>query len=293
MKIKKAIIPAAGLGTRMLPATKSMPKEMLPVFDKPTLQYIIEEAISSGIEEILIVTGRNKQSIENHFDKSVELELELEKSKKYELLEQIRKISEFCDIHYIRQREPKGLGHAIYRAKTFISNDPFAVLLGDDIVYSKKPCLKQLIEVYEEKNSPILGVQRVKKEDVNKYGIVYGEKVSEKLTLVENMVEKPQVEEAKSDIAILGRYIITSDIFEALEQTSPGKNGEIQITDALYTLMQKRAIYAYEFDGKRYDLGDKLGLLKASIEFGLRDETSENEIKEYLKNLNDTDYKID
>lgn len=293
MKIKKAIIPAAGLGTRMLPATKSMPKEMLPVFDKPTLQYIIEEAISSGIEEILIVTGRNKQSIENHFDKSVELELELEKSKKYELLEQIRKISEFCDIHYIRQREPKGLGHAIYRAKTFISNDPFAVLLGDDIVYSKKPCLKQLIEVYEEKNSPILGVQRVKKEDVNKYGIVYGEKVSEKLTLVENMVEKPRIEEAKSDIAILGRYIITSDIFEALEQTPPGKNGEIQITDALHTLMQKRAIYAYEFDGKRYDLGDKLGLLKASIEFGLRDETSENEIKEYLKKLNDTDYKID
>ena len=272
MKVKKAIIPAAGLGTRFLPATKAQPKEMLPIVDKPTIQYIIEEAIASGIEEILIITGRNKKCIEDHFDKSVELEMELEKSGKNELLELVRDISDMVDIHYIRQKEPRGLGHAIHCAKTFVGNEPFAVLLGDDVVYSDKPCLKQLMECYDEYKTSILGVQTVPEEDVSKYGIVDGIHIEDRVYKVKDLVEKPKREEAPTNVAILGRYIITPQIFEILENTAPGKGNEIQLTDALKTLISQEAMYAYDFEGRRYDVGDKFGFLQATIEYGLRKE---------------------
>ena len=282
MKVKKAIIPAAGLGTRFLPATKAQPKEMLPVVDKPTIQYIVEEAIASGIEEILIITGRNKKSIEDHFDKSIELELELEKSGKSELLELVRDISDMVDIHYIRQKEPRGLGHAIHCAKTFVGNEPFAVLLGDDIVDSETPCLKQLIDCYSEYKTTILGVQTVAKENVSKYGIVDGIHVEDRVYKVKDLVEKPGIEEAPSNVAILGRYIITPEIFNILENTKPGKGGEIQLTDALKTLISTEAMYAYNFEGKRYDVGDKLGFLQATIEFALKKDELREEFVNYL-----------
>ena len=282
MKVKKAIIPAAGLGTRFLPATKAQPKEMLPIVDKPTIQYIVEEAIASGIEEILIITGRNKKSIEDHFDKSVELELELEKSGKAELLELVRDISDMVDIHYIRQKEPRGLGHAIHCAKTFVGNEPFAVLLGDDVVDSEVPCLKQLIDCFSEYNTTILGVQTVPKENVCKYGIVDGIHIEDRVYKVKDLVEKPSIEEAPSNVAILGRYIITPEIFNILENTKPGKGNEIQLTDALKTLISKEAMYAYNFDGKRYDVGDKLGFLQATIEFALKKEELRGEFIDYL-----------
>ncbi|ENZ03227.1 UTP-glucose-1-phosphate uridylyltransferase [Clostridium thermobutyricum] len=284
MKVKKAIIPAAGLGTRFLPATKAQPKEMLPIVDKPTIQYIIEEAVASGIEEILIITGRNKKCIEDHFDKSIELEMELEKSGKEELLELVKDISSMVDIHYIRQKEPKGLGHAIHCAKTFVGNEPFAVLLGDDVVYNEKPCLKQLMECYEEYKTSILGVQTVLEENVSKYGIVNGIHIEDRVYKVKDLVEKPSVEEAPSNIAILGRYIITPQIFDILENTKPGKGGEIQLTDALKTLISQEAMYAYNFEGKRYDVGDKLGFLEATIEFALRREELRSDMLGYLEN---------
>lgn len=282
MKVKKAIIPAAGLGTRFLPATKAQPKEMLPVVDKPTIQYIVEEAVASGIEEILIITGRNKKSIEDHFDKSIELELELERSGKAELLELVRDISDMVDIHYIRQKEPRGLGHAIHCAKTFVGNEPFAVLLGDDVVDSETPCLKQLIDCYSEYKTTILGVQTVAKENVPKYGIVDGIHIEDRVYKVKDLVEKPSVEEAPSDVAILGRYIITPEIFNILENTKPGKGGEIQLTDALKTLITKEAMYAYNFEGKRYDVGDKLGFLQATIEFALKKDELREDFINYL-----------
>lgn len=269
-RVKKAIIPAAGLGTRFLPATKAQAKEMLPIVDKPTLQYIIEEAIESGIEEILIVTGRNKKCIEDHFDRSVELELELEKKGKSAMLEMVQDISNMVNIHYIRQKEPKGLGHAVHCAKSFIGNDPFAVLLGDDIVDAKTPCLKQMINAYDEYKTSILGVQEVDKEKVNKYGILDVKYIEDRVYKVKDMVEKPAVEEAPSNIAILGRYIITPEIFNILENQEPGKGGEIQLTDALQTLATKEAIYAYNFEGRRYDVGDKLGFLEATVDFALK-----------------------
>ncbi len=287
MKVRKAVIPAAGLGTRFLPATKAQPKEMLPIVDKPTLQYIIEEAIESGIEEILIITGRNKTSIENHFDKSIELELELEKSGKFDLLEEVRKISDMVNIHYIRQKEPKGLGHAIYCARSFIGNEPFAVLLGDDIVYSEIPCLKQLIDCYDKYKTTILGVQEVPDEDVTKYGIVDCKSIDNKTYLVNDLVEKPSVDEKPSNIAILGRYIINPEIFEILEHTKPGKGGEIQLTDALKVLAQREAMYAYIFDGRRYDVGNKLGFLQATVEFALRRKDLREEFLDYLIDLVD------
>jgi UTP--glucose-1-phosphate uridylyltransferase len=285
MKVRKAIIPAAGLGTRFLPATKAQPKEMLPIVDKPTLQYIIEEAVQSGIEEILIITGRNKKSIEDHFDKSVELELELESKGKFELLREVQKISDMVNIHYIRQKEPKGLGHAIYCAKSFIGNEPFAVLLGDDIVHSFKPCLKQMIEKYEEYKTTILGVQEVTNEDVHKYGIINGLHIEERVYKVKGLVEKPSIEEAPSNIAILGRYIINPAIFDILEKTKPGKGGEIQLTDALMELANKEAMYAYTFEGRRYDVGDKQGFLEATVEFALRREDVREEFLEYLSKV--------
>jgi UTP--glucose-1-phosphate uridylyltransferase len=282
MKVKKAIIPAAGLGTRFLPATKAQPKEMLPIVDKPTIQYIIEEAVASGIEEILIITGRNKKCIEDHFDKSVELEMELERSGKSELLELVQDISGMVDIHYIRQKEPKGLGHAIYCAKTFVGKEPFAVLLGDDVVDSEKPCLKQLIDCYNEYKTSILGVQQVPHENVNKYGIVNGIHIEDRVYKVKDLVEKPSVEEAPSNVAILGRYIITPAIFEILENTKPGKGGEIQLTDALKTLIQQEAMYAYNFEGKRYDVGDKLGFLEATVEYALKRDDLRDSFIDYL-----------
>jgi UTP--glucose-1-phosphate uridylyltransferase len=283
LKVRKAIIPAAGLGTRFLPATKAQPKEMLPIVDKPTIQYIIEEAIESGIEEILIITGRNKRAIEDHFDKSVELELELEKKRKDDLLKEVRKISDMVNIHYVRQKEPKGLGHAIYCARSFVGNEPFAVLLGDDIVYNpNKPCLKQMIEAYDEYKTTILGVQEVAREDVSKYGIVEGIHIEGRVYKVNGLVEKPSIEEAPSNVAILGRYIINPAIFEILEHTKPGKGGEIQLTDALKELATKEAMYAYNFEGKRYDVGNKLGFLEATVEFALRREDLREEFLEYL-----------
>jgi UTP--glucose-1-phosphate uridylyltransferase len=291
MKIRKAIIPAAGLGTRFLPATKAQPKEMLPIVDKPTLQYIIEEAVESGIEEILIITGRNKKSIEDHFDKSIELELELETKGKYDLLKEVRKISDMVNIHYIRQKEPKGLGHAIYCAKSFIGNEAFAVLLGDDIVHADKPCLRQMIEAYDYYKTSVLGVQEVPLEDVRKYGIVDVEYVEGRVYKVNGLVEKPAVEDAPSNIAILGRYIINPAIFEILEHTQPGKGGEIQLTDALKELAQREDMYAYDFEGRRYDVGDKQGYLEATVEFALRREDLKEEFLKYLIKITENEAK--
>ncbi|HAT4314918.1 TPA: UTP--glucose-1-phosphate uridylyltransferase GalU [Clostridium perfringens] len=287
-KIRKAIIPAAGLGTRFLPATKAQPKEMLPIVDKPTIQYIIEEAIASGIEEILIITGRSKKCIEDHFDKSVELEMELEKSGKNELLDLVRDISDMVDIHYIRQKEPRGLGHAIHCAKTFVGDEPFAILLGDDVVYNEeKPCLKQLIDCYNEYKTSVLGVQTVPESHVSKYGIVDGKYIEGKVYKVKGLVEKPSVEEAPSNVAILGRYIVTPRIFDILENTKPGKGGEIQLTDALLELMGQEAMYAYDFKGRRYDVGDKLGFLEATVEYALRRPELREGFIEYLNNLSE------
>ncbi|MBU3214668.1 UTP--glucose-1-phosphate uridylyltransferase GalU [Clostridium estertheticum] len=289
MKIKKVIIPAAGLGTRFLPATKAIPKEMLPIVDKPTMQYIIEEAVASGIEEILIITGRNKKSIEDHFDKSVELELELEYKHKDELLKQVRDISNMVNIQFIRQKEPKGLGHAINKARAFVGNEPFAVMLGDDIVDAKTPCLKQLMNCFEEKNVTIVGVQEVAKENVDKYGIVDGVQVSNRVYKVNNLVEKPDVNVAPSNLAILGRYIITPEIFDILDNTLPGKGGEIQLTDALKTLISRQDMYAYVFEGRRYDVGDKLGFLEATVEFALKRTELKIPFMKYLQTLKNND----
>jgi UTP--glucose-1-phosphate uridylyltransferase len=285
MKVRKAIIPAAGLGTRFLPATKAQPKEMLPIVDKPTLQYIIEEAVASGIEEVLVIIGRNKNSIQDHFDKSVELELELEAKGKLGLLEEVRHISNMVQIHYVRQIEPKGLGHAVLCAKSFIGNEPFAVLLGDDIVYAEKPCLGQMIEAYDEYKTSILGVQEVESSEVSKYGIVDGKFIEDRIYKVRGLVEKPSSEEAPSNVAILGRYIINPAIFGILENTKPGKGGEIQLTDALKELATKEAMYAYVFEGRRYDVGDKQGFLEATVEYALRRPDLREPFLAYLKDI--------
>jgi len=285
MKVRKAIIPAAGLGTRFLPATKAQPKEMLPIVDKPTIQYIIEEAIASGIENILIITGRGKRAIEDHFDRSFELEEELRKKGQEKLLTQVREIANLVDIHYIRQKEPKGLGHAIYCARNFIGNEPFAILLGDDIVDAETPCLKQMIEIYEEYRTSILGVQHVSMDDVSKYGIVSGKQVDDRIYKVKELVEKPEKEKAPSNLAILGRYIVTPRIFEFLERAKPGINGEIQLTDSLCELAKSEPMYAYDFIGKRYDVGNKLGFLQATVEFALKRPDLRDEFSVYLKEV--------
>lgn len=267
--VRKAIIPAAGLGTRFLPATKAQPKEMLPIVDKPTIQYIIEEAVASGIEEILIITGRNKRAIEDHFDRSIELELTLEKQGKSELLELVREISDVT-IHYIRQKEPKGLGHAILCAKQFVGDEPFAVMLGDDVVDAQVPALKQLMDVYAKTGMTVLGVQEVAQEKVSSYGIVAPKSGGDGLWQVADLVEKPSMEAAPSRLAILGRYVIDPAIFAHLERTAPGKGGEIQLTDALKSLLQEQTMLAYSFAGRRYDVGDKMGFLEATIDFALK-----------------------
>lgn len=294
MKVRKAIIPAAGLGTRFLPATKAQPKEMLAIVDKPTIQYIIEEAVAAGIQDIIIVTGRNKRSIEDHFDRSIELELELEKNSKTEMLEMVRKISDIANIHYIRQKEPRGLGHAVLTAKHFIGNEPFAVLLGDDIVVSKQPCLGQMIDVYEEYKTTVLGVQAVSEDVVNKYGIVDCKHIDDRVYKIKDLVEKPPIGQAPSNIAILGRYIITPRIFEYLETQDEGAGGEIQLTDALKRMAKDEAMYAYDFKGHRYDVGTKMGYLQANIEFALRNDEVKEELKAYLDSLhNNMDEMLD
>jgi UTP--glucose-1-phosphate uridylyltransferase len=284
--IKKAIIPAAGLGTRFLPATKAQPKEMLPLVDKPTIQYIIEEAVESGIEDIIIVTGRGKRAIEDHFDYSIELEDALLKKEKIEVVEEIRAISEMAHIHYIRQKEPRGLGHAIWCARKFIGNEPFAVLLGDDIVVSEEPCLKQLIDVYEQYNGTVLGVKEVEHSEVSKYGIVDPLfMVKEGLFQIESLVEKPSIQEAPSNIAIMGRYILTPEIFEILEEQEPGAGGEIQLTDAIKKISQIQRVYSYNFEGTRYDVGDKFGFVQATIDFALKRPDLRNQVISYMKHL--------
>ena len=285
-KITKAIIPAAGFGTRFLPATKSQPKEMLPVVDKPTIQYIVEEAVESGIEDILIVIGRYKSVIEDHFDRSVELEMELEKKGKYDMLEQIQDIAGMANIQFVRQKTALGLGHAVYCAKNFIGNEPFAVMLGDDIVDSPEyPCLKQMMDLYEREQCSILGVKEVALQDIHKYGVVDGDKIAEGLYTVRSLVEKPKAEAAPSNVAIMGRYIITPAIFDILEKTAPGAGNEIQLTDALKTLAAKEKMLAHAFKGRRYDVGDKLGFLQATVEFALQRADLRDNFLAYLEQI--------
>ena len=285
-KLTKAVIPAAGLGTRFLPATKACPKEMLPIVDKPTIQYIIEEALASGIKDILIITGHNKRSIEDHFDYNPELELNLREHGKDELLAMVQEIGDI-NLHYIRQKEPKGLGHAILCAKSFVGNEPFAVLLGDDVVYNEeKPCLQQLIDVYDATGASVLGCQTVPWEKVSAYGIVASEATNdERIFTVRDMVEKPKVEEAPSRLAVLGRYVITPEIFAILEQTAPGRGDEIQLTDALKVLAQEQDMYAYDFVGRRYDVGDKQGYLEATVEYALRRPDMREKFLRYLEQI--------
>ena len=289
-EIKKAVIPAAGLGTRFLPATKAIPKEMLPIVDIPTIQYIVKEAVNSGIEEILIITNSNKHCMENHFDRSYELESRLLESDKKEEYNMICDIANMVNIYYVRQKEPKGLGHAILCAKSFIGNDPFAVLLGDDVVenHDGKPALKQLIDAYNDVQASIVGVQTVSDDDVSKYGIVdpaKGENVENKRVKLRSMVEKPKKEDAPSNMAVLGRYVLTPEIFDYLETQTPGAGGEIQLTDAIKNLMISQSVYAYDFDGIRYDVGDKFGFIKATVEYALEREELKEKLKDYLRDL--------
>ncbi|MBN2897990.1 MAG: UTP--glucose-1-phosphate uridylyltransferase GalU [Clostridia bacterium] len=288
MKVRKAVIPAAGLGTRFLPVTKAQPKEMICIVDKPAIQYIVEEALASGIEEILIIMGRNKESIANHFDKTPELDHNLAAKNKTDLLKISEDLSEMANIHFVRQKEAKGLGHAVLCAKAFVGNEPFAVLLGDDIVDGEVPALKQLMDAYETHESSILGVQHVAKDQVDKYGIVDGALIADRTYEVKRLVEKPSVVSAPSNVAALGRYILTPEIFEALEKTPVGKGGEIQLTDGMDILRETQKILAYDFSGKRYDTGDKLGYLKATVEFALKHEVLKDDFKDYVKALAET-----
>ena len=285
-KIRKAVIPAAGLGTRFLPATKAQPKEMLPIVDKPTIQFIVEEAIQSGIEDIIIVTGRNKRAIEDHFDRSMELEAFLERKSKDKLLDLVQDIAQMADIYYVRQKEALGLGHAIYSARKFIGNEPFAVLLGDDVIYSEVPALRQMMNQYERYGASIVGVQEVPLQDTSKCGIVDGEKFADRLYRAKNMVEKPRSEDApETHLAIMGRYILNPDIFDILSVLPPGKGGEIQLTDGIKELGRYQEILAYEFEGRRYDVGDKLGFVEATIEYALRRGDLSEDLMNYLRVL--------
>ncbi|MGS0649916.1 UTP--glucose-1-phosphate uridylyltransferase GalU [Staphylococcus arlettae] len=286
MKIKKAIIPAAGLGTRFLPATKAMPKEMLPILDKPTIQYIVEEAVASGIEDIIIVTGKHKRAIEDHFDNQKELEMALESSGKNELLDKVTYSSNLANMFYVRQKEQKGLGHAIWTAKQFIGDEPFAVLLGDDIVESTTPAIKQLMEQYDNTKKSIIGVQSVNENETHRYGIVDPIDANGRLFSVNKFVEKPKPGTAPSNLAIMGRYILTPEIFDYLENQEIGVGGEIQLTDAIEHLNTDDCVYAYDFEGYRYDVGEKLGFVKTTIQFALNNEEMSDEIKSFLKSIN-------
>lgn len=283
MKITKAVIPAAGFGTRFLPATKAVPKEMLPIIDKPTIEYIAEEAIESGIKDLLIIVSRGKDAIVNHFDKAFELEAVLERDNKHEMLDAVRSVSEKINVQFIRQREQKGLGHAVLCAKSFAGGEPFAVMLGDDVVVNKKPCLKQLTEQFEKVGSTVIGVQKVGMEHVSKYGIVDCDRIDGRLYKMKGMVEKPKPENAPSDIAALGRYVLTPAIFDCLEHTGKGAGGEIQLTDAIVKLLETEDVYAYDFEGMRYDIGSKQGFLRATVDFALGRDDLKDEFMEYLK----------
>lgn len=287
-QITKAIIPAAGLGTRFLPATKATPKEMLPILDTPAIELIVEEAVNSGITDIIIITGKHKRAIEDHFDNQYELEKALLDKNKLDLYDKVRHSSDLANIFYVRQKEQKGLGHAILEAEKFIGNEPFAVLLGDDIVVNDKPATQQLIDMYHQTDSSVIGVQEVQHKDVSKYGIIQpkNKHINTREQLVQSFVEKPSLDEAPSNLAILGRYILKPQIFDYLRTQAPGAGDEIQLTDAIDSLAHSEDVYAYDFEGKRYDAGDKLGYIKANIDFALQDEVIGSDVKQYLKSLN-------
>jgi len=284
-KIRKAIIPAAGMGTRFLPATKAMPKEMLPILDKPTIQYIVEEAVASGIEDIIIVTGKGKRAIEDHFDHAFELEANLEEAGKFDLLEKVNQSTNLVDIHYIRQKEPKGLGHAVWSARKFIGDEPFAVLLGDDIVDNSGgiPCLKQLMDQFEQTHSPVIGVQTVPEEETYRYGIVDPLKRDGRRYQVKGFIEKPALGTAPSNLAIMGRYVLTPEIFRFLEKQEAGAGGEIQLTDAITKLNEIQRVFAYDFEGFRYDVGEKIGFITTTIDYALRDDTLRDALIKFME----------
>lgn len=282
-KIRKAIIPAAGLGTRFLPATKAMPKEMLPIVEKPTIQYIVEEAIDSGIEDIIIVTGKGKRAIEDHFDHAFELEQNLLEKGKYDLLEKVQASSKMANIHYIRQKEPKGLGHAVWCARNFVGDEPFAILLGDDIVQSETPCLRQLMDEYERTFSSVLGVMQVDEEETHRYGVIDPIEQTGRRYQVRKFVEKPSPGTAPSNLAIIGRYILTPEIFLFLERQHIGAGGEIQLTDAIESLNGIQRVFAYEFEGRRYDVGEKLGFVETTLEFALQNEELRRQLLDFMK----------
>ena len=290
MSVRKAVFPAAGLGTRFLPATKAQPKEMLPIVDKPTIQYVVQEAVDSGIEQIVLVTGRNKRAIEDHFDSAFELEYYLNDRGKFDELAQIKTISDMAEVAYVRQKEPLGLGHAILVAQAVVGDEPFAVFLGDDIVgppeLGLKPCMQQLLEVHAKYDGPVIAVERVPRDRIHQYGVIAGTPKAGNVWEITDLVEKPKAEEAPSDLAIIGRYVLTPDIFGILKSTPPDARGEIQLTDALRTLRKHRPMYAVEFEGKRYDTGDKLGFLKATVEFALARPDLATQFRAYLKSLN-------
>jgi UTP--glucose-1-phosphate uridylyltransferase len=284
-RVKKAVFPAAGLGTRFLPATKAQPKEMLPLVDTPTIQYVVEEAVASGLAEIILVTGRNKRAIEDHFDAAFELEYYLQDRGKLEELAQIKTISELASVSYVRQKEPLGLGHAILCARPLVGDEPFGVFLGDDIIVSRVPCMRQLLDVFERHGGPVLAIERVPRERIQQYGVIAGRNIGGNVWEIDDLVEKPRAEEAPSDLAIIGRYVLTPDLFGILAETAADKRGEIQLTDALRTLRRARPMYAVEFEGKRYDTGDKLGFLKATVEFALARPDLGDAFRDYLKTL--------
>jgi UTP--glucose-1-phosphate uridylyltransferase len=289
-KVRKAVFPAAGLGTRFLPATKAQPKEMLPLVDKPIIQYGVEEALHSGIQNIIIVTGRGKSAIEDHFDVSFELEQLLESRNKKDLLAIVRQVSDMIDVSYIRQKEALGLGHAVLRAKELVGPEPFATVLADDVIESETPCIRQLIDIYEFFNAPVLAVMEVPREAISSYGCIDGEPVShnggkDRVFRIRDLVEKPKASEAPSNLAIIGRYILTPDIFTSIQKIEPGAGGELQLTDSIRHLLRNRPVYAFKFEGQRYDAGDKLGFLKATVEFALRRHDLGEPFREYLKSL--------
>jgi UTP--glucose-1-phosphate uridylyltransferase len=287
VRVRKAVFPAAGLGTRFLPATKAQPKEMLPLVDKPIIQYVIEEAVAAGLTNIIIVTGRGKNAIEDHFDVSYELERLLQERGKTDLLEQVRAISSMINVSYVRQGEALGLGHAVLVARDLVGDEPFAVMLGDDIIDNATPCMKQMVEVFDHYQGPVIAVHRVPRDEISAYGVIDGESTedSDRVYRIRDLVEKPSAEEAPSDLAIIGRYILTPDIFEALETTPRDAAGEIQLTNGLRTLKDRRPMYGYRFEGVRHDAGNKLGFLKATVEFALKREDLGGPFREYLKGL--------
>jgi UTP--glucose-1-phosphate uridylyltransferase len=298
-RVRKAIIPAAGMGTRFLPATKAMPKEMLPIVDKPTIQYIIEEAVASGIEDIIIVTGKGKRAIEDHFDHAYELEANLEKAEKFDLLEKVNRSTNLVDIHYIRQKEPKGLGHAVWSARKFIGDEPFAVLLGDDVVDTPDcdPGLKQLMDIYEKTHSSVIGVQTVSEEETHRYGIIDPLKQDGRTYQVKDFIEKPAQGTAPSNLAIMGRYVLTPEIFNFLAMQEVGTGGEIQLTDAINKLNEIQRVFAYDFEGTRYDVGEKLGFIQTTIDYALKDESLKTDLIDFmesrLKNVKNTNVEVE